>query len=82
MRRMWNEAADAGDGDGGLLFELHVLTSSGITNSVEVSRTTRPLSTTVTCGITFLERLSRSPVTQFAWHDCEITIGLMASMAG
>src|SRR5438132_514878 len=55
MRRMLKEAVDAERGDGGLLSELHALAGSGIRNSAVISRTTRPLSTTVTCGTTFPE---------------------------
>ena len=79
MRRMLKEAADAEGGDGGLLYELHVLGRSGIRNSAVISRTTRPLSTTVTCGTTFLERARRSAVTQSGWHDCDSNSGLIAS---
>ena len=79
MRRMLKEAADEGGGDGGLLSELHALAGSGIWNSAAISRTTGPLSTTVTCGTTFLETARRSAVTQFGWHDCDSNSGLIAS---
>ena len=81
MRRMLKEAVDAERGDGGLLSELHALAGSGIRNSAVISRTTRPLSTTVTCGTTFLETLSRSAVAQFVWHDCDTITKFMSSTA-
>ena len=82
MRRMLKEAADAEGGDGGLLSELHAFAGSNIRNSTVVSRATESRPTTVTCGTTFLETLSRSAVTQFDRHDCETNIGLMASIPG
>ena len=82
MRRMLKEAADAERGDGGLLSALHALAGSGIRNSAVISRTRGPLSTTVTCGTTFLKTLSRSAVPQFDRHDCETNIGLVASTPG
>ncbi len=48
MRRMLKDALYAGGGYGGLLFELHVGAGSDGGKSAVVSRTTAPLSTTVT----------------------------------
>jgi len=48
MRRMVKEAVYAEDRYGGLLSELHAAAGSGAENSVVVSKTTGPLSTTVT----------------------------------
>jgi hypothetical protein len=65
MRRMLNDALYTEGEYGGLLSELHAVARSGRTKSAVVSRTTMPLSTTVTCGTIFLEALRRSAATQF-----------------
>ncbi len=48
MRRMLKDALYAGGEYGGLLSELHAAAGSGAAKSAVVSRTTAPLSTTVT----------------------------------
>ena len=82
IRRMRNEAEDAEGGKGGLLSELHAVAGLALRNAAAASKTTRRLLTTVTCGIIFLERLSRSVVGQLDRHDCEANIAPLASTAG
>ena len=79
---MMKEVAEREGGDGELLSELHALARLGIRNSAVESRMTEPLSTAETCGTSFLERFSRSSLTQFDRHDCDTNIGLIASTPG
>jgi hypothetical protein len=82
MRRIEKDAACAGGRAGGLLSKPHAAVKSGARNPAVVPRTPALLRTTVTWGTAFLQTLSRSAVTQFVWHDCDINTALMAATPG
>jgi len=82
MRRTRKEDAYVRRGDGGLPSKIHAPAESGAGNLAAVRRTTAPLRTTVAGVTIFLETLTRSTVTQFLSHDCDIDTALITSIPG